>query len=385
MPLRTGRSLPRPEKSKTASPDAMPSGRALRLGSDLYAVQTQPGFEGIALEEAAARLVAARPLAERVIPERSGVGIFTARCSPALLKLRCAEDLFGIVAYRRPIDTELEPVSVAVRDSWHVEWALQARARLVPGSRAGRRLRFRVVARMVGEHEFRRVDFKRAVELGFKERGDHAWHLDEERAEVEIWATLIGGEFIAALRLSDDRMRHRGYKVADRPGSLRPAVAAALAWLSEPRTDDVVLDPACGIGTILIERAELGRYGMLLGGDHDPEALAAARLNVGPRYKPIELRAWDAVAMPLKDGSVTKLVTNLPWGMKFGSHRDNRRLYPRLIAEFTRVLAPGGRMVLLTGERALMRELIAARAIAPTRVQKVSVLGAFAEIYVCRV
>lgn len=355
----------------------------MRLGPDLYAVQTQPGLEGIALEEAAARIKGARAIAQRVMPERSGLGIFTAPCSPALLKLRCAEDLLGLVAYRRAIGAEVEQVRAAVRDSYHFEWALQARVRLLPGSRAGRRLKFRVVARMAGEHEFRRVDLKRAVEHGLAERGDHAWHLDEQQAEVELWAMLNGDEFMAAIRLSDDRLRHRGYKIADRPGSLRPAVAAALAWLSDPRDDDVVLDPVCGVGTILIERAEMGRYRMLLGGDHDPEALAAARINIGPRYKPIELRAWDAAALPLADRSVTKIITNLPWGLRFGSHRDNRRLYPRMMAEFGRVIVPGGRIVMLTGERALMRELAAERAVTPQRVVKVSILGAFAEIYVC--
>jgi tRNA (guanine6-N2)-methyltransferase len=346
-------------------------------------VQTQPGFEGIALEEVVARLKGARAITERVMPERSGLGIFTAPCSPALLKLRCAEDLLGVVAYRRGIGTKLEQVSAALRDSYHLEWAVQARARLVPGSRAGRRLKFRVVARMAGEHEFRRVDFKRAVESGLAERGDHAWHLDEEQAEVELWAMLNGDEFMAAIRVSDDRLRHRGYKIADRPGSLRPAVAAALAWLSDPRDDDVVLDPVCGVATILIERAELGRYRMLLGGDHDPEAIAAARTNIGPRYKPIELREWDAATLPLEDRSVNKIVTNLPWGLRFGSHRDNRRLYRRMMGEFRRVIVPGGRIVMLTGERALMRELVADRAIAPQRVVKVSILGANAEVYVC--
>ena len=57
------------------------------------------------------------------------------------------------------------------------------------------------------------------------------------------------------------------------------AVAAALAWLSEPRDDDIVLDPLCGVGTVLIERAHLGRYAMLLGGDADAEAATYAALK----------------------------------------------------------------------------------------------------------
>jgi 23S rRNA G2445 N2-methylase RlmL len=374
--------LSRPEKSKALLPAAT-AYRPLRLLPDLYAVQTQPGFEGVALAEVTARVKGARAITERMMPQRAGIGIFTAPCSPALLKLRCAEDLFALVAYRRAVGAEVEQIRAAVLGSYHLEWALQARARLVPGSRAGRRLKFRVVARMAGEHEFRRVDLKRAVENGLTERGDHAWHLDEQQADVEIWAMLNGDEFMAAIRLSGDSLRHRGYKIADRPGSLRLAVAAALAWLSDPHDDDIVLDPVCGVGTILIERAALGRYRMLLGGDHDPDALAAARTNVGPRYKPIELRAWDAAALPLADHSVTKIVTNLPWGMRFGSHRDNRRLYRRMLAEFRRVIVPGGRIVLLTGERALMRELVAERAVTPQRVLKVSILGAIAEVYVC--
>jgi tRNA G10 N-methylase Trm11 len=144
----------------------------------------------------------------------------------------------------------------------------------------------------------------------------------------------------------------------------------------------VVLDPFCGTATTLIERAHLGRYAMLLGGDNDPEALAVARINVGPRYKPIELRPWDAAALPLPDRSVTKIVTNLPWGIRFGSHSDNRHAYPRYISELNRVMAPGGKVVILTGERALMRELTAARKIAPDRIIKVEILGTYAEIYV---
>ncbi len=310
---------------------------------------------------------------------------FAPRADP-LTKLRTAEDLFAIVAYRHGIGPEkamLDKVRAAAREAPYVARALADRVRMLPGSRAGRRLDFRVVARSVGEHEFRRVDLGRAIERGIAERGDQKWRLVEDGADVEFWATLLADELILAIRLSDERMRHRDYKVAHLPGSLRPTVAAALGWLSHPADDDVVLDPLCGTGTVLIERAHLGRYRMLLGGDHDPEALAAARANVGPRYKPIMLAPWDAAAIPLGDRSVTKIITNLPWGIRHGSHADNQRLYPRMIAECRRVLAPGGAMVLLTAETRLMRELAMHHKIRPAQIFNVTILGAPAAVYVC--
>ncbi len=328
----------------------------------------------------------ARQLGTRLIPDRAAMVFFTTTRPDALRTLRTSEDIFAVAGYAEGIREDraaLDRVRAAARSAPFMEQALQNRVRFTPGSRAGRRLGFRVVARLVGSHEFRRVDFQHAVERGVTERGDHTWRLDQE-AELELWATLIDDELVLGLRLSDERMRHREYKAAHRPASLRPPVAAAMAWLSEPRDDDVVLDPMCGAGTILIERALLGRYASLIGADSDPAALAAARTNVGPRYKPIELWNWDAVAMPLADASVSKIVTNLPWGMRLGSHGDNRRLYPRLLTEFRRVLRLGGLMVLLTAETFLMRNLCAREHIRPSRILNVSILGARAAVYVIR-
>ena len=362
-------------------------GESLRAGRGIYIVHTQPGFEAVAWSEIASRVDGARRIGTRSVPDRAGMLVFEAPRPDRLGALRTAEDLFSIVAYRRGLDADksaLDRVASTVRGTTHLDDALAVRARVTPGSRAGHRLRFKVVARMSGEHEFRRLDFKRAIETAILERGDHAWRLDETAAEVELWATMLHDELIVALRLSDDRMRQRDYKVAHVPGSLRPSVAAALALLSEPKPDDVFLDPMCGVGTVLIERAHLGRYAMLLGGDSDPETLAGARENIGPRYKPIELRLWDAAALPLEDASVDKIATNLPWGIKHGSHGENRRLYPRLLAEFNRVLRPGGTMVLLSGETRLMRELWNDRIFRPSQMLHVSVLGAPAAVYLCR-
>ncbi len=372
-----------------AAPRERVQPQPLRFGPNLYIAHTQPGFESIAADEIATRISGAREITRRGVPDRAGMTIFFAPAAQKLTALRTVEDLFGLAGYRAGLAPEiqsLEKIRAASREAPLIEAALQARVKVSPGARAGRRLKFRVIARMAGEHEFRRVDFQRAVERGIVERADHTWRLEEgEEAEVEFWATMIDSEFFLTVRLSDDRMRHREYKAAHRPASLRASSAAALAWASEPRDDDVVLDPFCGAGTILIERAHLGKYAMLLGSDRDQAALAAARTNVGARYKPIRLENWDADTIPLADASVSKIVTNLPWGIRYGSHGENRKLYPEWFREFARVLKSGGTMVLLTAEWRLMRELERSRKIAPpSKITRVSILGTPASVYVIK-
>ena len=391
---------------RRANPEPRPP---LKFGPNLYLAQTQPGCEAIASSEIAAQYGqgACIEVGRRVVPERAGMTIFSAPRLAELKRVRTVEDFFAVIAYRRLPVAEaahpyapksiaerehderlarqlLERVRTAARDARFVEQALAAHVSMVPGSRAGRRLHYRVVARMAGEQPFRRLDLQRAVERGIAERDDHAWRPGGDEAEVEFWATMFPGELLLTLRLSDERLRHREYKVAHLPGSLRPSVAAALGWLSEPSPEDIVLDPLCGAGTVLIERAHLGRYARLIGGDSDPAMLEAARTNVGPRYQPIDLHSWDATAVALGAASVNKIITNLPWGIRHGSHAENRRLYPRLIAEFRRVVRPHGLIVMLTAETRLMAELQARGLFRAERVVRVAILGAPAAIYVVR-
>lgn len=409
QPPRPPRPSRPPLRPRRANPEPPPP---FKFGAHIYLAQTQPGFEPIACNEIAARYgpgVTAE-LGRRLVPDRVGMTIFSAPGIAALKQVRTAEDFFAVIAYRRfppaPADPAkryvpktpaehdederrgrktLERVRSASRDARFIEEALAAHVSLVPGSRAGRRLYYRVVARMAGEHLFRRVDLQRAVERGIGERDDHVWYPGGEDADVEFWVTMFPGELLLTLRLSDERLRHREYKVAHLPGSLRPSVAAALGWLSEPADDDIVLDPMCGAGTVLIERAHLGRYAKLIGGDSNSEMLNAARENIGPRYKPIELNSWDATRLALGDASVSKVITNLPWGMRHGSHAENRRLYPYLIEEFRRVTKPGGLIVMLTAETRLMADLMSRGVFRPQKLLRVSILGAPAAIYVIRV
>ena len=104
---------------------------------------------------------------------------------------------------------------------------------------------------------------------------DRGWYLAKGSAALDIWAEVHGDDGYISVKLSSNDMAQRPYKRAHIPASLKPTIAYSMVRLSRPHPDDVFLDPMCGAGTILLERAFVGRYRYLIGGDISTEALRA--------------------------------------------------------------------------------------------------------------
>jgi len=164
----------------------------------------------------------------------------------------------------------------------------------------------------------------------------------------EGWETLV--------RLTPRPLATRAWRVCNLPGALNASLAYAMIALTEPAPDDVVLNLACGSGTLLIERLLAGRAKQAIGCDTDAAALACARENLRSAGldRAAQLEGWDAGATPLSDASVSMICADLPFGQLVGSHRENQEFYPRVFAEAARVARPGARMVLLTHEVRLL-------------------------------
>lgn len=326
---------------------------ASRTSKLVYLAHTQPGFETIAAEEIAGTFADATIRATRTIPDKNGLVFFNYVGDVRdLFALRTIEDVFVVLVQhtRPPSGRAMLPfLTQSAFQASFVDSALAMARTIHPGRGGHGKLRFRVIARQVGQADYRRVDAQYAVERGIAARSDHHWRLDAQGG-LEFWLTLLPGEVVIALRLSDERMRHREYKIEHLPASLRPSAAAALIWLTRPQDHDVFLDPMCGAGTLLIERACAGRYAQLLGGDSDEASLAVARANVGSRYQPITLRHWDAGQLPLDAGAITAGAVNLPFGRQIGTPEQNRHLYPVFLREAARVLRAGARLAVLTGD-----------------------------------
>lgn len=332
----------------------------MRTPVDHYILHALPGFDAIVSEELK-RLPEKAVIQEQLVHAgRNGMLVVSyAGDVEDLLALRTVDDVFILVGQY----TDLPPKYAAlklIRDRLAANPSITtatAKVRALFPKRGGEgRVRFRVISRQQGIMPYRRVDLQEAVEKGIKQRTDYRWQ--EAETGLEFWITQAEETALIGLRVSDETMRHRTYKINHIEASLRPTAAAALVMLTKPKPTDVFLDPMCGAGTTLIERALSGRYVQLLGGDSNPEAVATARSNIGSKYKPIDIQEWDARALPLDADSVTAVTCNLPFGVQISTPEENRRLYPAVMKELKRVMAIGARAALLSSDmRAITRAL----------------------------
>jgi len=351
----------------------------------VYLAHTMPGLEQVSWLEIQSRLSGVTLEGYKTIRGRNGMVLFRYGGDPQdLLSLRTTEDVFLVVERLPRVAWGYEGLSQiyeALLRSRFLAHSLSRRPSAMP--RHGQPT-FRVVTRMVGKSQpYRRRDLQQSVEKALEKGSGGRWRAVEEDGDLEILANLIGLDFVCGLRLSDAGMRHRSYKRVHIEASLRPSVAAAMIWLTDPLDTDIFLDPMCGAGTLLVERGSIARHRLLLGGDRASEALAAAAANIGPRHKPRQLFQGDVRHLPLQAGSVTAIATNLPFGKRVGTAQGNVSLYGAALREMNRVLVPNGRMVLLSSEVALVEESV--RAIERLHIVRgyaVQLLGLNARVFV---
>ncbi|MCA9958416.1 MAG: RNA methyltransferase [Anaerolineales bacterium] len=326
--------------------------------------QTMPGIEKITWLEIRDRLPGASFSQYLFAKEQNGMVIFDYDGPlDAVQQLRTAEDTFLLALYNHKVSRTRRDLTL-IQESVHKSEAFgQAGNALMRWRKFSQPPTYRVISRKYGKHDYRRIDFEKAVSEGLKKRYPR-WTPVADGGDVEVWANLLGSQLLIGFRLSGREMRHRYQKRVELPASLRPSVAAAMVYLTEPAPDDVFLDPMCGSGTILLERRSAGAYGALLGGDVVPKRVDASYQNLLGRKKMKRhgrfaypaLSEWNAKALPFATNSIDKIVTNLPFGQQIAA--DLQQLYPAFFAEVARVLRVNGRAVILSSEYDLVKESV---------------------------
>ncbi|MEM3444345.1 MAG: DNA methyltransferase [Thermoplasmata archaeon] len=131
------------------------------------------------------------------------------------------------------------------------------------------------------------------------------------------------------------------------PISLHPKLARAMVNLAEVRKGDVVLDPFCGTGGILIEAGLLGAR--VIGNDIRQDIVAGAAKNLqASGIQGFELFRGDVGEVTSKVKGVDAIITDPPYGRSTTTGKEPReRLYNRAFETFAALLSPGKKLVLI--------------------------------------
>lgn len=320
----------------------MPVAHHHPIGSVTYEIEATPGLEAVTRDEIDDLLGHA--------PSEQGSGYLRLHGNyrfQHLLRLRTAQSIYLVAhfpiprprallgdQYFRQLIDHIQGVVAESSEkflSFHIDAAGDSTAVML-------RLKQEIAARTGLRHD--------------DEQGDLKLRILPARARAG-WEILI--------RITPRPSSTRWWRKHNLEGALNAAVASAMLRLADAQRQRLVVNLACGSGTLAVERALTSPSEMTIALDHDQDMLAmsaAHRALIGERGRHLCLLRTDMKTLPLATGSVERLVADLPFGQLVGTHTDNRSLYPAVLKEAGRVAARGALFVLITHEVRLMDRLI---------------------------
>ncbi|MCD6387052.1 MAG: methyltransferase domain-containing protein [Methanophagales archaeon] len=175
--------------------------------------------------------------------------------------------------------------------------------------------------------------------------------------------------FFSVLTHSVDKKQFQSRKPSlrpfSRPISIQPKLARVVVNLSEVRAGEVLLDPFCGTGGILMEASAIGARAV--GVDIQQEMAKGACKNIEFYGLNAEFIVGNAQELPIRDESVDAIATDFPYGRSsfVSSTQDPkqrnsstatatncppnlRRLWSSALEEMNRVLKPGRKAVVVS-------------------------------------
>lgn len=177
----------------------------------------------------------------------------------------------------------------------------------------------------------------------------------EYEAEIRMLAAKDGG-YAVFLKLKTIPMKRFAYRKNAIAMSVHPAAAAMMMHLAKPylKEDAQILDPCCGVGTMLIERdicvPAREKYGIDIFG----EAIAGARENAalaGEKINFIHRDFFDFKHAYLFD----EIITNMPVkGRKTKEEMD--AFYKNFFEKAASLLTADGRIIMYTNEAGFVKK-----------------------------
>lgn len=162
--------------------------------------------------------------------------------------------------------------------------------------------------------------------------------------------------FFPVLRLytlEDKRFRYRKHSVA---ASLAPAAAALVFELAAPFLKDKaqVLDPFCGVGTMLIERDIKKETRVMYGIDYFHEAIVKAKENTALAGRQVYYINRDFFTFS-HEYAFDEICTNMPEKGQ-GERKEQDEFYRQFFIKAIKLLKPDGIILMISKEQGIVKK-----------------------------
>lgn len=173
--------------------------------------------------------------------------------------------------------------------------------------------------------------------------------LDRSEPDIEFWFLYRSeGVGLFMVRLTDNVTNKQLNK-----GELRPELAHILCYLAEPTNENILLDPFAGYGAIPLAGVKNFSFKQVNAIDNDDNKLEYIKSKISKKLLGrLLVKKQDALTLEaFDDASVTKVVTDPPWGIYGNQPIDVTKFYPLMLLEFYRVLKKSGLAIVLIGKK----------------------------------
>ncbi|XP_026540122.1 THUMP domain-containing protein 2 isoform X2 [Notechis scutatus] len=172
--------------------------------------------------------------------------------------------------------------------------------------------------------------------IGIALMKNFGWKADLRNPDLEIFVHLNDVYSVIGIPLFRLPLASRAYI---KTAGLRSTIAWAMTSLAEIKAGAFVLDPMCGLGTILLEAAIEWPNVYYFGSDISDSQLQGAYSNIrdASLIDKIELFKSSVTGLPFLSESIDVILTDIPFGKKFKITEDMKFL-PRVFQELERFL-----------------------------------------------
>lgn len=183
---------------------------------------------------------------------------------------------------------------------------------------------------------------------------------ETEISDIEEFRNLLSP--VGIINEKEERLdlSKREWRVKYVPAGINPSLAYVMCMIGQLREQDIVYDPFCGASTLPITALKEFNVKRVICSDMKGSAIEKSKENfkqadIGvDRYM---IFRSDISKVKLNKRNVDVFLSNLPFGIRVGTHDENIQAYIGLEACAKRILRSKGKLILLTQEKKLLREV----------------------------